>query len=435
MAKPRKVLMIAHTFPPFGSVGGSIRLVKYLRYLNREEGGWQPTVITIADSQDLLWLPKDASFSIKEIPSDVRLIRTLTDEPKRPCSGKGGKLCNLMGKIKLALLMPFKSYLLIPDDKLLWGSSLLLAAEQELLNGDYDLIYATAPPFSVLLQAVRLKQKTGLPLILDIKDDWIADERFRGLRFWRRPLESRMESRCIEAADRIITVTNKSCADYRRRYPRIEQKLCTIPNGCDVSEYREYWDDMPAKFDKFTLVHTGIFSARRDLSPFFRAMRRFISDTPCAVGEVAFIIVGRIPRAQARVVEELSLTDIVRNIDYMERDEYVSLLLRSHLPVVINYDVPTLIPGKLYEYWGSRNRMLLLDSANSAAAELVRNHLLGDIVDPSDEDGIFSVLFRSYSAWRQGGLTQPDVDGLEQFDRRYLTGLLELEFNRVAGFS
>ena len=422
--------MIAHTFPPFGTVGGSVRLIKFLRFMKRGENGWQPTVITLSESNDLLWLPKDSTFSLGEVPPDVRVLRTSTSEPRNPSVG-GPLLRKILRKIKLVFLWPARRYLLLPDDKRLWGTHMTRAARQELTSNSYQLIYATAPPFSVILSAVKLKQQTGLPLVMDVKDDWVAEERFRGLRCLRRPFESRMEARCVQAADRFITVTRKSYEDYRRRYPEYADKFVMIPNGCDMGEYRPYWDSRPEKFQKFTLIHTGIFSDRRDLSPFFRALRGLLDYRPEARARIEFLIVGRIPASQAQVIREQGLDDVIRNIGYLDRNEFIVKLIKAHLPVVINYDVPTLVPGKLYEYWGSRNRMLLLDNPESAAADLVRHHDLGDIVEPCDENGIHKAIEHAFDAWVDGRLDPLSTAGLEQYDRRFLTGKLESVFDEV----
>jgi len=67
-------------------------------------------------------------------------------------------------------------YLLIPDYALLWAPYLIPKAIKEAKN--IDLIYATALPFSVLIQAVIIKKITKKKLILDIKDDWIIHTSF-----------------------------------------------------------------------------------------------------------------------------------------------------------------------------------------------------------------------------------------------------------------
>ena len=64
-----------------------------------------------------------------------------------------------------------EKYVLIPDYALLWAPYLIPKALKEAKKA--DIIYATAPPYSVIMQAALLKKITRKKLVLDIKDDWI----------------------------------------------------------------------------------------------------------------------------------------------------------------------------------------------------------------------------------------------------------------------
>jgi glycosyltransferase involved in cell wall biosynthesis len=417
--------MLVHTFPPFGTVGGSIRLVKFLRYMDRT--AWAPTLITIDPEVDLLWLPKDSSFSLDEVPGDIQVIRTDTGEPKDP-KFKSDFLRNIFRRLKLALLLPVRRFLLIPDDKKQWSSNLIEAATKELESNKYSLIYATAPPFSVLLAAAKLKDRFDLPLVIDIKDDWLVKERFLGLKKFRRLIEPSLEKRCIDAADKVITVTQLSYDEYSARYPEHLGKFELIHNGCDIQEYRKYWNSRPEKFDKFTFIHTGVLSAVRDMSALYKALKRVI-DERGAEEKFQFIILGNVPTNQKNMIRGLGLTNIVKFMPYMDRDEYVETLVKSHMPVVINYSVPSLIPGKLYEYWGSRNKMLLLDSDESAAADIVRRYEIGSVIKPDDEEAMYKLIGSAFEDWEVGKTELSDISKLHLFDRSSLTRKLESVFS------
>lgn len=431
MNPKRKVLILVHTFPPFGTVGGSIRLIKTLMYMNRTETGWTPTIITLDPEINLLWLAKASHHSLKDVPSDIRIIRVDTDEPRDPKTSARA-LALILRKLKLLLLLPVRKMLLMPDDKRGFSKSLERAALDELSSGDYSLVYATSPPFSVLMAAARVREKSGIPLLMEIKDDWVTKNRFEGLRWHRRFIEARMERDCMRAADAVVTVTQKSCEGYRERYPESAEKFVCVPNGCDVGEYEPFWDKEIGKFTKFTMVHTGVITGTRNLTNLFGALSRLIQCRAGAREDIEFLIIGRIPRKQHKEISKRGLWSVVRNIDYVERDAYVETLVRAHLAVVVNFTDPALVPGKLYEYWGSRNKMLLLDTQESAAAELVLTYDLGDVVSPSDEDGIFHSLCRSYDSWCNDEAPVNDVAGLHSFNRRFLTNQLEKLFGKVA---
>ncbi len=420
----KQLLMIAHVFPPYGTVGGSVRLVKFLKYLHQSKSKWKPTVLTLRDDLDLLLVGRNSTFSLEEIPDNTDIIRTNTAEFRIPALSNR-LLRTILRKTMLLFAKPADWYLLIPDDNRLWNWHLLAATRKLFAKTKYDVIYATAPPFSTLLSAVKLKMETGLPLVLDIKDDWVIPERYHGLKRFRMPLEQRMESECIKSADQIITVTKQSQVSYRDKYPQSADRIVYIPNGCDVDEYKPFWENPPEKYHKFTLVHAGVFSSRRDLSCLFRAIRQLADSNATFAQNFEFLIIGRIPTDQWFSIQKRGISQYIHSKKYLPRREYLEILSRSHLPVAINYNIKTLIPGKVYEYWGSRNRMLLLDSNDSAAADLVKRYNLGDVVDPNDEKGISESIYQAWLNYQKGVHEQVGTEGLNSFDRKYLTTLLE----------
>ncbi len=142
--------MISHVFPPYGTVGGSVRLVKFLKYLAQMDTGWVPTVVTLRDDLDLLLVGRNSAFSLEEVPLGTDLLRTGTSEFRLP-TGLPGWLRTVLRALFLLVAKPLDRYLLIPDDNRLWRRHLLRAVRQRLATQQYDVIYATAPPFSVLL--------------------------------------------------------------------------------------------------------------------------------------------------------------------------------------------------------------------------------------------------------------------------------------------
>lgn len=69
----KKVLVIAHIFPPLGGSGVQ-RTLKFIKYLR--EYNYEPIVVTVGESDFLF---KDTSL-LKEVPEDINIIRV--DEPE-----------------------------------------------------------------------------------------------------------------------------------------------------------------------------------------------------------------------------------------------------------------------------------------------------------------------------------------------------------------
>ena len=85
----KNILMIVHTFPPMGSVGGSIRILKFLKYITELRKDIFCTIVTLRDDFILLNDPQLAHISLEEVPQkNVKIIRTNTLQPRHPKSNK-----------------------------------------------------------------------------------------------------------------------------------------------------------------------------------------------------------------------------------------------------------------------------------------------------------------------------------------------------------
>ncbi len=174
----RHVLMLAHVFPPFFSVGGSIRAVKFVKYLS--ECGWQPHVLTIDDQVETTSQRREGSAELlKEIPSGIPIHRTTSGEPPASLQAKGraarrkSRLAAVVVNALSCLRRWAYRYALIPDVHITWLPAALRAGRRIVREANIDAIWATCPPHSSAVIGALLKRLTQRPLIVDYRDDWI----------------------------------------------------------------------------------------------------------------------------------------------------------------------------------------------------------------------------------------------------------------------
>ncbi len=53
-----------------------------------------------------------------------------------------------------------------------------------------------------------------------------------------------------------------------------KSKFHLITNGCDISEYKKYWDAEIVPNEKFTIIHSGGMSNSRNPAGLFDALTR-----------------------------------------------------------------------------------------------------------------------------------------------------------------
>lgn len=425
--------MVVHTFPPFRSVGHSIRVVKFLKYLPAL--GWQPVVLTVDDSKDYENMPRVGSESLfKEIPAGVKIHRAPLLEPsqqyleKEEAFGKKNIFTRILVKLYGGSRRWIFRNLLIPDRVVTWFPAAIRLGRQIVKDENIDVIFATCPPYSVSLLGALLKKYTGKPFILDYRDDWIDTPPFHSRPGFFQMIERRMEKWAVTQADRVTLVTEGSRQAFLERYPdQPAEKFIYLANGVDLEEFASSEGaKSPHVGEKFTILHTGSLNDAKFWTrvpmAVFQAVHNIMERQPDLAAGISLAFTGTLPERQKDIANELGIADVVHELGFLPRDEWLRELKNASLLLVINYDDwATIIPGKIYEYWAANGPPIMLLSTPGAATEFVRKHNLGFTFDPYDVEGIEKVILDLYAQRMKGEPMKISSSGIEAFDRRELT--------------
>jgi glycosyltransferase involved in cell wall biosynthesis len=432
----KKVLMIAHVFPPFCSVGHSIRAVKFIKYL--PSLGCLPVVLTIDDRREYEDYLKQGSESLlSDIPQDVSIYRTFSGEPSLKYLEKENRYGqkNWLSAIIVKVLGGARRWafrnLALPDRHVVWLPFAVKRGQKIIRSEGIDVIFATCPPHSATIIGVCLKLLTGKPLILDFRDDWIDTPWHHSKPALRRWIERRLERWVVKTADKVVLVTEWSKNAFLRRYPsEPSEKFIFISNGCDLGEFT-IPDSMitTAPNSRFSILHAGSLNDSanwtRTPSVFFQAIQHILQEQPDLVEELSITFTGFLPEGQRQLVKAMGLSTVVKELGFLPREDLLDLMKASEILLVINYDgFSTLIPGKIYEYWAVGGPPILLLSCPGAAENLMKQHGLGLTVDPIDIVGIQQAILTIY---RKSKTTEPlrvNTAGIEAYDRKALASKL-----------
>jgi len=451
----KKVLMVAHVFPPFRSVGHSIRAVKFIKYL--PASGWLPVVLTIDERKEYFDYLKEGSVSLlSEISNNVSVYRAPAGEPSLEYLEREKKfgqrnwataiIVKVFGGVRRWL---FRN-LVLPDRRVTWLPFALGLGRRIVKKEGIDVIFSTCPPHSATLVGAFLKKLTGKPLVLDFRDDWIDTPWHHSRPSLVQRIERWMENWVVRAADKVILVTEWSRNAFLSRYPEQPvEKFVYVPNGCDLEEFTA----LPLRKSisrnrKFTIVHAGSLNDSenwmRSPETFFRALYNVFQTQPALKEQIVTSFTGSFPESQRKLVDKLGLSGVVKELGFLPRDDWGRYLKSSDLLLVINYDgFSTLIPGKIYEYWAIGGPPILLISCRGAATEFVKQHNLGFSADPHDVAGIERAILEVYVQSKTNSPIEINTEGVEAFDRRslsrqladLLTGLLESDNMASAGLA
>jgi glycosyltransferase involved in cell wall biosynthesis len=412
----KKVLMIAHQFPPIGGSGVQ-RTVKFIKYL--PDFGWKGAVFTRQAHTAAL---TDNSLN-RDIPDDTAIYRSTSwDLSEWPFP------LNLAGKY-------IRRRVLIPDGERLWQLFARKEAIRAAQTGSYDMLYSTSQPFSTHLLAMEVKKALpSLPWVIDLRDEWTNNSFVKayGYRPSRIRLEKSMERQAFEMADAIVINTPFMRDNSVRDYPELKNKFHVIPNGFDQEDFAGL--EPGRKNDRFTLTYTGLIYGNTSPDTVFKAVSGLIREGRIQPGTIRLRFIGRFkPEMLEGMAREHHLEQVVEALPYMPHRESIQNLLWSDaVLLLLGEGTEAIYTGKLMEYINTGKPILASIPSKGAAASLIQDTKTGYVADCGDVAATASHFLAMVEKWLQGRvLFQPDLQKIAQYERRELTKKLAEIFNQL----
>ena len=427
------VLMLAYFFPPLGG-GGVQRTSKFVKYL--PASGWTPVVVTVKEGA--YWVADKTLAG--DVPPDVEVLRTGTLSPfgvlrwipgggKRagggsrkvagPASEKSGERAGERSGGLFRVLRGLSSFFLVPDQYVGWVPFAARAAARRVGAGDISVVYTTSSPDSAHVAGLLVKRSTGKPWVADFRDPWTERLTFNAPTRLHLELQRRLERLVLRNADRIVCTSEDTVSDFLRKYPEVDAgKFAVITNGFDPEDFADAAAGRPGAgappaaqpkagstaAARFTIVHTGILTGKRNCFGFLEGLRLFLDRRPEARTGMEVLFVGTRDRENEARARQLGLADVVRFEDTLPHLECVRLQSASDLLLLIeddSYRGSLIYPAKLYEYAASGRPILAL-LPDGAAARLVRSLNAGVVAPPSDAEKIAAAIEQYFTHHKSG---------------------------------
>ena len=274
-----------------------------------------------------------------------------------------------------------------------------IRAGRALLAGQrFDLIYASAPPFSALKVAAALARGSGVPWVAELRDLW-TDNHGYAYPAWRRALERRAEQDLLRSARALVTVSGPLAAKLQEGR---SQPVWEIRNGCDPEDFDGL--PRPAAFDAapglLNVVFTGnVYPGHYDVAAFCEGLRRYLE----AGGKAVVHVAGRNTAALRQAAEKHVVTPAFRFHATLPRVE--ALGLQRHADALLFFlwggaSGEGVFSLKLFEYAGAGRPVLAVGPRASGVAGLVEEAGLGIVC--ADADAVAAQL-RALAARKQAG--------------------------------
>ncbi len=429
MSRRLRLLVLSYYYPPAGGPAVQ-RVEKLVRYLPEEVDA---TVIaaTVADYQapSPLGMPLDASRFHTE-----RSVR-------RVPAGCPYRLWQLLPKLRLFGAI---RWCYVPDVARRWARAAGRLAEDLHRAEPFDVIFSTAPPFSVALAGRDCAQRLRIPWVCDLRDLWTGYLRGAWPSRWHHRYELALEKSVLAQATTTVMVTPGSREWMLRAHSFLSSdRIESVTNGYDASDFS---NDARTTEDRFVIVYTGVFCGPEQPGGGFRRFvqgrsfrfRRVDLDTDSPIVLIRAMELLNDPRVEFRhlgpaggeilhLFETSSVRSQIKVSGYHDHSNALAELMRSDaaylcLTTIVGEPRNEQVPQKTFEYLGSRKPVLAPVQDGDAKALLMQAGT-GLWTPPNDASALASVIKTLVEAKFAG---KPLVFPRENFIRCY-------EWSRLAG--
>lgn len=429
-----QVLFITYYYPPSAGPGVQ-RALKFIKYLSAF--GWQPTVLTVD--------PAFASFPDldpeleSEIPPETRVIRTRARDPyaayarltgRKKVDAVGvGFLTDDTAGVRERSARWIRANLFLPDARVGWVRHASAAALKAAQKNAFDAVISTGPPHSSHLVAEVVKKETGLPWIVDIRDDW-PDESYAHMlpaTRWARARDAKKRKSVYDLADRLVTVSQslRRSVEKQTRTP-----VEVVSNGFDPDDFASV---DAIRNEHYTIVHAGNMSAERDPEAFWEALcrRRASGDWE----HLRIRLVGNVAASVRERTQRLGLTDHVEFVPYVDHATAIRHICGADTLLLPINRVPGgagFVTGKIFEYLASGNPVVCLGDPDGEAAAILDRSDAGRTHDYDDSEGVEATIDTWYRAWRAGTPVKgASPEAASRYSRKSQTGKMAEILNQI----
>ena len=448
----RTLLFLAYFFPPRGGAGVQ-RSVKFAKYL--PQFGWKPLVIAHGGMADNASGVMDPSL-LKDLPADHVVRYTALMQGEKDSYYRAQK--------------KWRQPMFATDPMGWWAAPAVRLGLE--LAGEHQpsAIFVTMSPFTAADAGIQLKKKTGLPLVLDLRDPWALDETRIYTTRWHARRDWKQMRAALAGADLIIMNTPEAAAAARAEFgksgdgsiPRVTGRIISITNGYDAEDFGRN-AVQPSPPDVLRIVHTGMFHAelaeiwdkvfsgegllnklkypRRPINLWTRtpryllaAMERIVESGAIPKEKLELVLVGEISRCDQEMIEQSPMAENVKVLGYRSHAESVNwvesadvLFLPLHTPT--DGGPALVVPGKTYEYMGS-GRPILAMGPPGDMHDFIEQTRSGIVVAGDDVAGAAASLVRFHEGKRNGQkLLDQDRAAVALYERKALTARLAEELD------
>lgn len=409
-----KLLLVSYYFPP-SRVSGSIRTLKFVKYLQRHK--WNTTVVTTDNVDDFDY---DSSLQRELNELNIEVIRVKEkksfsfiyrfDAFRRP------------RKIINRILNYISNFFFIPDNKIGWSKNAKTKVVELLSRDNYDVMFISCPPFSVFSELTKIKSTVRIPIIVDYRDLWFGNFLVNYPTPLHRIKHKKLEYKALKIAEQVVVSNRKIKEKLLQYYPFLTFDAVTIiDHGYDPEDFQGKVSHPRIK-NKLVLLHYGDFISYSSAKYFLKAFHQIKSERPDIASNIELHFVGDIGKENKRLINKLNLHEFIINHGIVDYKESILKILSAdvvwfQIDVLENSDA--IVPAKLFYYFAAKKPVIGFVS-DGAAKMLLENYKASFISSPDNIKEIKITILKVFDLYKNKNLPAVSDENIERFRKDLL---------------
>jgi glycosyltransferase involved in cell wall biosynthesis len=418
----KKILIVTYYYPPMLSIATQ-RLLALSRKLS--EKGWAVSVLSVDPGRERIAETKTDMGLNNLIPEGVAVYRVGSQgAPRKPGtpSAIAFPLLSLFRKVRRRIFLR--------DPQESWTRKAAREAEGIVAREGIGIVLVSVPPHSLLALASRLHRRLGIPVVTDFRDNWTTNDEAVFPTPLHRWIAFRTEKTAISRSSLVITVQKDLLETWK-----VPVGL-HVPNGYDEGLFPS--EESVTRLQKYTISYLGSLYGGRNPEALFRAVGVLAKEIPRLADSLSVEFWGWNWNTDlTRLTATHETGSIIRAMGVLKYKDSLMRLCQSDMLLLV---IPkkkgaggeTVFTGKLFEYMYSGNPILALAPTRGAAADVIRAHDAGFVVDAEDWEGVRDVLRAEINAYLHGTRRKVHFRHMEEYSRSTLNARVEQALVEIA---
>lgn len=417
----KNVLIIVYYYPPMGGSGVQ-RPLKFVKYLHKF--GWNPIVLC---PEPGAYHTFDDSLAQELEKLNVVVHRVAGNTPLHK-TGSQKKV--ILPNWLEGLLRKISIFFWLPDNKKGWIKQAEVKARELIAQKNIQIVYATAAPYSNLVLAANIKKSISIPVVMDLRDEWLDSHLIKYPTSWHKQKMKAIEKETLSYAD-VVTVINEPYKEsIGKRYPDLAIQV--IRQGFDPEDFELVSTDAKRE-KKLVLLYSGLFYGDRKPDVFLECVSELIQQNGHYKDIIELHFQGGLGEQTKLLINKLGLQDNVVDYGYLQHKEAVQNIKKADvLWLMVGHlqHSEKVTVGKMFEYFGTKKPILAL-VPKGGTIDLLESYGAFYSAKPNSKEDIKKALMTLIKDYESNSLPVANDEFVMQYNRVTITGELAAIFNQL----